>query len=390
MSETLGILEMIRQAAVVRLTGATPDVVDLESRWIISDFLARSRLWRRKTEIPLISGVSEYPVGNYDIESTVLLHKASCGERDILLADSLYDGGESEIPTSVMLLNDRTIKLYPTPTKGDFMVSNPFGLGAVIGNPGSLPASWSFDSVNSAPLNYQVVGIGEDNGFNYVDVRVFGTLTNQPFPGIFMGSSIFNFDSPFNAPLNGTQSVDVALKIKRIAGQQLGSTAFGVIGFDSSGVVVGATTTAVYPQFVTSNFANLEASRNVPAGSVYAAPRFSITYGQATPQVDTTIRFAFPEMYPSGSERASVTIEAAKTLLPTSESAIPAVIRPYHQAVLDGVLARMYMIPDKPYTNTRLAPVHQVAYEREISNVRRIVDGGRGRNALFVKFAPFA
>jgi hypothetical protein len=208
MSDTLGILEMIRQAAIVRLTGATPDVVDLESRWVISDFLARSRLWQRTVQVPLSPGVVSYAIpGVQTYESMVLMLEASYKSRPLLLSDFPIVTAEDSTPSSVRLGNDRTLEVYPAP--------------------------------------------------------------------------------------------------------------------DAS---------------ITDN----------------------------------------------------LSVKLAATILPANENPIPAVIRPYHQAVLDGVLARMYMIPDKPYTNTRLAPVHQVAYEREISNVRRIVGGGRGRNALFVQFAPFA
>jgi hypothetical protein len=73
-----------------------------------------------------------------------------------------------------------------------------------------------------------------------------------------------------------------------------------------------------------------------------------------------------------------------------TESALPAIVRPYHDALLHGVLARMYRVPDKPYTNQRIAPEHQWYYDRGVFNARRVVDGGRGLNAMFAQFAPFA
>lgn len=389
MSETLGLLESIRQAAMLRLTGATPDAVDLESRWVISDFLARSRVWRRKTEIPLISGVSEYPIGNTDAESTVLLHGASYGERPLLLADSLASDGEAEVPTSVMLVNDRKLKIYPTPTKGDFLVSNPFGLGAVVGNPGTLPTSWSFNDPSSQ-LSFQVVGVGEDSGFNYVDIRFFGVMTAELFPGVFFGGVQIIFDAPFNILASGVGSVNVSLRIKRVAGAQLGSVLLGVRTYDSAGAEFSFPMESVYPQFLMGQFTKIEREVTIPSSAAFVVPAFQTTFAQANPQVDITIRFALPELYPSGSERPAVVIEAVKTLLPMSESAIPAVVRPYHDTVLHGVLARMYKIPDKPYTNIRLAPEHQWYYDRGVYDIRRVVDGGRGRNAMFVQFAPFA
>jgi len=207
MSETLGLLESIRQAAMLRLTGATPDAVDLESRWVISDFLARSRVWRRTIAITPSAGVEDYLLGIANHESAVMLLGASYNGRELLLAPKPLVTMQDGLPTAVMLTDDRTIRIYPIPT------------------------------------------------------------------------------------------ADVTEVIEA---------------------------------------------------------------------------------------------EVALTLLPMSESAIPAVVRPYHDTVLLGVLARMYKIPDKPYTNIRLAPEHQWYYDRGVYDIRRVVDGGRGRNAMFVQFAPFA
>ena len=208
MSETLGVLESIRQAAMVRLTGATPDVVDLESRWVVSDFLTRTRVWRKMVAITPTPGVDEYAVpGIQNYESVVIITEAAYKDRTLLLAKFPVSTMQDGLPTAVMLVNDRTVGVYPAPT---------------------------------------------------ADV---------------------------------TDTID---------------------------------------------------------------------------------------------------LELAFTLLPASENPIPAVVRPYHDTLLEGVLARMYAIPDKPYTNLRLAPAEQAAYDRSVYDIRRIVDGGRGRNALFVQFAPFA
>lgn len=208
MSETLGVLESIRQAAMVRLTGATPDVVDLESRWVVSDFLTRTRVWRKMVAITPTPGVDEYAVpGIQNYESVVLITEAAYKDRTLLLAKFPVTTMQDGLPTAVMMVNDRTVGVYPAPT---------------------------------------------------ADV---------------------------------TDTID---------------------------------------------------------------------------------------------------LELAFTLLPASENPIPAVVRPYHDTLLKGVLARMYAIPDKPYTNLRLAPAEQSAYDRSVYDIRRVVDGGRGRNALFVQFAPFA
>ncbi len=207
MSETLGVLESIRQAAMLRLTGSTPEAVDLESRWIVSDFLARSRVWRRAITLTPVASVEDYPLGIANHESAVLLLAASYDMRELLLAPSPLMALQDGLPTAVMLADDRTARVYPVPTP---------------------------------------------------------------------------------------------------------------------------------------------------------------------------------------STTKNIKVEVALTLLPMTESVVPAVVRPYHETLLHGVLARMYRMPDKPYTNQRLAPEHQWYYDRGVYDVRRMVDGGRGRNAMFVQFAPFA
>lgn len=207
MSETLGLLESVRQSALLRLTGATPDIVDYESRWVVSDFLARSRVWRRTIALTPTDGVENYPLGIANHESATLLLGASYSGRELLLTAKPLATMQDGLPAAVALVDDRTAGVYPTPT------------------------------------------------------------------------------------------ADVVEPIE---------------------------------------------------------------------------------------------VEAALTLLPMTESALPAVVRPYHETILHGVLARMYRIPDKPYTNQRIAPEHQWYYDRGVFDARRLADGGRARNALFVQFAPFA
>ncbi|MFN7883699.1 MAG: hypothetical protein ACK5PF_11895, partial [bacterium] len=116
MSETLGLLESIRQAAMLRLTGATPDAVDLESRWVISDFLARSRVWRRTIALTPSAGVEDYLLGIANHESAVMLLGASYNGRELLLAPKPLVTMQDGLPTAVMLTDDRTIRIYPIPT----------------------------------------------------------------------------------------------------------------------------------------------------------------------------------------------------------------------------------------------------------------------------------
>jgi hypothetical protein len=49
-------------------------------------------------------------------------------------------------------------------------------VGAVAGTPGTLPTNWSASLAGG--LSREVLSIGQANGINYIDLRVFGTTTN--------------------------------------------------------------------------------------------------------------------------------------------------------------------------------------------------------------------
>ncbi len=74
------------------------------------------------------------------------------------------------------------------------------------------------------------------------------------------------------------------------------------------------------------------------------------------------------------------------TLLPSVFSPMPAVLRPYHAALVDGALTRMYSMPDKPWTNLKLAGVHLAAFNDAKLTVRREIDRGRAHGGQFVTF----
>jgi hypothetical protein len=120
----------------------------------------------------------------------------------------------------------------------------------------------------------------------------------------------------------------------------------------------------------------------------------TIPYTYATtgqPQVaglidDRTLR-VFPT--PSADATESLSVLVCMTVLVTSNQPPPDVVRPYHDVLLDGLLMRCFAIPDRPWSNVRLAPAHAQAYEAGKVNVRRERDGGRVHGAQFMKIPRF-
>lgn len=84
-----------------------------------------------------------------------------------------------------------------------------------------------------------------------------------------------------------------------------------------------------------------------------------------------------------------VSVDVALTLLVSVDAAPPDVLRPYQNYLFDGLLARLYAIPDKPWTNVRIADVHLRRFETGKASVKREMDGNRSFGAPRVRFPRF-
>ncbi|MBA4304619.1 MAG: hypothetical protein C0424_10380 [Sphingobacteriaceae bacterium] len=63
-------------------------------------------------------------------------------------------------------------------------IGNPTMAGAAIGTPGALPTNWSQPSTGG--LSREIVGLGTENGLNFIDIRWFGTA-NATVAALRMG-----------------------------------------------------------------------------------------------------------------------------------------------------------------------------------------------------------
>ena len=107
----------------------------------------------------------------------------------------------------------------------------------------------------------------------------------------------------------------------------------------------------------------------------------------------------FPKPSPDA-EGKTVEAHVALTLLPTSflpeageglppVLAYPDELRPYQGYLLDGALARMMGMADKPWTNTRLAETHLRRFENGKTMVRREMDAQRTYTSLTMRGPRF-
>lgn len=64
-------------------------------------------------------------------------------------------------------------------------------------------------------------------------------------------------------------------------------------------------------------------------------------------------------------------------------------LRPYHSHLLDGLLARLLSMPDKPWTNSRAAGEHMRRFRQGITSTRREVETSRTQGSLRMRMPRF-
>lgn len=89
---------------------------------------------------------------------------------------------------------------------------------------------------------------------------------------------------------------------------------------------------------------------------------------------------------PTASETSLITVDVCLTILPIMDAEPPDEIRPYSQVLLDGLLGRLYAIPDKPWTDIRFAAAHYAAWRSGISTTRREMEMGRMHGYTMARF----
>lgn len=116
---------------------------------------------------------------------------------------------------------------------------------------------------------------------------------------------------------------------------------------------------------------------DVPVGDVPALLDPNVTGApRCVGMLDDRVVRVFP--IPSDAESSLVlSVHVALTLLTTLDVPPPDALRPYHHHLLDGLLARLYGIPDKPWTNSRFAGTHLQRFQSGKTFVRREVVASR-------------
>ena len=169
-------------------------------------------------------------------------------------------------------------------------MTNPNGVGASVGVPGSLPTNWS---AGNTATGFTVLGTGtvvtDDDGqlLNYVDIRFNATVTT--------GQNTLRFEDTTTIPTQPAAVWSMSLYVALVGGSLANVTSFGQVLYATSetGANIGNA-----PQVLFTPTASLQRilaqNRVLPVGVSdirHAWPVILISYTQGAP-VDFTLRFA--------------------------------------------------------------------------------------------------
>src|SRR5215472_1794850 len=93
----------------------------------------------------------------------------TCARNAYCYRDNLA-GSWLSFPPNTLAYTDKGLRVWEARTNG---VRNNVANGATVG--GTLPQTWSGSGVNAGTIVYSVIGTGQENGIDYIDVRINGT-----------------------------------------------------------------------------------------------------------------------------------------------------------------------------------------------------------------------
>lgn len=115
MSDSMQLLETVKQAVSARIVGVAPGMLDSEMRWVVDEFMRATRVWERDINITLVNGTTDYALDIEDYESAWLLLSATYNERVMRQGRAPSGFSTTGTPSAVGMVNDRTLRVYPIP-----------------------------------------------------------------------------------------------------------------------------------------------------------------------------------------------------------------------------------------------------------------------------------
>jgi hypothetical protein len=181
--------------------------------------------------------------------------------------------------------------------------------GAVAGTPGTLPTNW--ERANNAGLSTQIVGVGTEDGVQYIDIRYFGTTTGTAI------TLYLETDASIVASLGQTWTHSAFVKRQIFTAFPAGNLRLGFEERTSGGVylseqsgIISTSTTVFNRRIFTGTTADATVGR--------LRPYFRIDTMSNATAYDFTVRIGWPQME-LGSVATSPIVTAGSTVARTAD-----------------------------------------------------------------------
>jgi hypothetical protein len=184
-------------------------------------------------------------------------------------------------------------------------IRNNTGVGAVAGTPGTLPTNWLVSGLGT--LTQEVVGIGTQNGINYIDLRFSGTVSTSQV-GI-------RFEPATGAAGTNGQTFTFSAWTARVSGStsNIGDISANANIYNSGGSFVTSLAFTGHPLSVGTTFARNSGTGTIAsATAAFIQPQIYISLTSGT-AIDFTIRIGLPQL-----EQGAF----ATSVIPTSTTAV--------------------------------------------------------------------
>ncbi len=164
--------------------------------------------------------------------------------------------------------------------------------GAVAGSPGTLPTNWSSSNFAGSGMTYTIVGTGSDNGINYIELKVSGTVAATGFYDLARCDALGAIAAANSQVWN--QSVYLKLVGGSLSGLNSGGLRLGLYAYNGGGTFIRTIAGSYYPpssswQRATGSFTLSDAT----VASIVPIITISVTIGAI---IDVTFRIGLPQL----------------------------------------------------------------------------------------------
>lgn len=197
------------------------------------------------------------------------------------------DGTWVPFASNAPRITDAGMTIEPSATN---YVTNNAMQGAVVGAPGTLPPGWSL-SGTIVGLTREIVGVGVEDGIDYIDVRYVGTATTT-----LSGGSLGYITSTLLAVAETGQAWTASGFCRILSASGVTNLTLAVTENNSSGNGIAKTASGTIPSSGSLSSNRVSATRVFnTAGVAYASVRLELSCNNAA-AVDFTVRIGWPQL----------------------------------------------------------------------------------------------